>query len=249
MITVVKIGGNVIDSEELTESFCKDFAALEGPRVLIHGGGVMATRLHKALGGEPKFINGRRITDAEALKAAVMVYAGWCNKSLVAMLQKMGCNAMGLSGCDAGAITARRRPPLGGVDYGLVGDVTPESVNKQLITSLLNAGITPVFSAINHDGQGQLLNTNADTMASSIASALEAELVICFEKPGVLGPDGVIPSISESGFTALKEAGTVSGGMVPKIENAIKALKSGATSVRITSSSDLLSGGGTIISL
>ena len=221
MIKVVKIGGNVVDNPELLREFVKDFAAMPGMKVLVHGGGVMASQMQKEMGMVPKMIEGRRVTDEETLKVVTMVYAGWCNKNNTALLQAAGCNAIGLTGADGNAIKARRRPPvhvesLGtDVDYGFVGDVTAESVNAKFIYSLLEKGIVPVFNAINHDGEGNLLNTNADTIASSVAIAManykyrspkdvchrceecthcsddgrlthETELIYCFEKDGVL---------------------------------------------------------------
>ena len=221
MIKVVKIGGNVVDNPELLREFVKDFAAMPGMKVLVHGGGVMASQMQKAMGMVPQMIEGRRVTDEETLKVVTMVYAGWCSKHITALLQAEGCNAIGLSGADGNAIKAAKRAPvhvesLGEkVDYGYVGDVTPESVNAKFIYSLLEKGIVPVFNAINHDGEGNLLNTNADTIASSIAVAManyryrsprevccrceecthcsddgrlthETELIYCFEKDGVL---------------------------------------------------------------
>lgn len=221
MIKVVKIGGNVVDNPVLLREFVKDFAAMPGMKVLIHGGGVMASQMQKEMGMVPKMIEGRRVTDEEALKVVTMVYAGWCNKNIVALLQAEGCNAIGLTGADGNAIKARKRPPvhvesLGEeVDYGYVGDVTAESVNAGFIYSLLEKGIVPVFNAINHDGNGNLLNTNADTIASSVAIAMAnyryrtprevcsrceectfcsddgrlthvTDLIYCFEKDGVL---------------------------------------------------------------
>ena len=221
MIKVVKIGGNVVDNPVLLREFVKDFAAMPGMKVLIHGGGVMASQMQKEMGMVPKMVEGRRVTDEETLKVVTMVYAGWCNKNIVALLQAEGCNAIGLTGADGNAIKARKRPPvhvesLGEeVDYGYVGDVTAESVNAGFIYSLLEKGIVPVFNAINHDGNGNLLNTNADTIASSVAIAMAnyryrtprevcsrceectfcsddgrlthvTDLVYCFEKDGVL---------------------------------------------------------------
>ena len=219
MIKVVKIGGNVVDNPELLKEFVKDFAAMPGMKVLIHGGGVMASQMQKSMGMTPIMIEGRRVTDEETLKVVTMVYAGWCNKNIVALLQGAGCNAIGLCGADGNAIKAAKRPPVevAGqmVDYGYVGDVKAESVNASFVYSLIERGIVPVFNAINHDGEGNLLNTNADTIASSVAIALaghkyrnrwevcsacencthcsddgrlthEVELIYCFEKDGVL---------------------------------------------------------------
>lgn len=221
MIKIVKIGGNVVDNPELLREFVKDFAAMPGMKALVHGGGVMASQMQKSMGMMPQMIEGRRVTDEDTLKVVTMVYAGWCNKNITALLQAEGCNAIGLSGADGNAIKARKRPPVHvesigqDVDYGYVGDVTGESVNAGFIYSLMERGIVPVFSAINHDGEGNLLNTNADTIASSVAIAManyryrsprevccrceecthcsddgrlshETELIYCFEKDGVL---------------------------------------------------------------
>ncbi len=221
MIKVVKIGGNVVDNPDLLREFVKDFAAMPGMKVLVHGGGVMASQMQKSMGMVPMMVEGRRVTDEQTLKVVTMVYAGWCNKHITALLQAEGCNAIGLTGADGNAIRASRRAPLyveslgEKVDYGFVGDVTAESVNARFIYSLLERGIVPVFNAINHDGEGNLLNTNADTIASSVAQSLasykyrnrwevcsrceecthcsddgrlthETELIYCFEKDGVL---------------------------------------------------------------
>lgn len=221
MIRVVKIGGNVVDNPELLREFVRDFAAMPGMKILVHGGGVMASQMQKEMGLTPVMIEGRRVTDEATLKVVTMVYAGWCSKNITALLQAEGCNAIGLSGADGNAVKARKRPPvhiesLGKeIDYGYVGDVTGDSVNAGFIYTLLERGIVPVFNAINHDGAGNLLNTNADTIASSVATAMakyryrsprevccrceecthcsddgrlthETELIYCFEKDGVL---------------------------------------------------------------
>ena len=221
MIRIVKIGGNIVDNPELLKKFARDFAAMPGMKILVHGGGVMASQMQKEMGLAPVMIEGRRVTDEAALKVVTMVYAGWCSKTITALLQAEGCNAIGLSGADGNAIKASKRPPvhiesLGKeIDYGYVGDVTGESVNAGFIYALLERGIVPVFNAINHDGAGNLLNTNADTIASSVATAManyryrsprevccrceecthcsddgrlthETELIYCFEKDGVL---------------------------------------------------------------
>lgn len=221
MIRVVKIGGNVVDNPELLREFVRDFAAMPGMKILVHGGGVMASQMQKEMGLTPVMIEGRRVTDEAALKVVTMVYAGWCSKNITALLQAEGCNAIGLSGADGNAVKARKRPPvhiesLGKeIDYGYVGDVTGDCVNAGFIYALLERGIVPVFNAINHDGAGNLLNTNADTIASSVATAManyryrsprevccrceecthcsddgrlthETELIYCFEKDGVL---------------------------------------------------------------
>lgn len=221
MIRVVKIGGNVVDNPELLKEFVRDFATMPGMKILVHGGGVMASQLQKEMGMVPQMLEGRRVTDEQTLKVVTMVYAGWCNKYITALLQAQGCNAIGLCGADGNAIKAMRRPPVyvesmgQNVDYGYVGDVNADSVNAGFVYSLLERGIVPVFSAINHDGVGNLLNTNADTIASSVAISManyryrsprevccrceecthcsddgrlthETELIYCFEKDGVL---------------------------------------------------------------
>ena len=249
MIKVVKIGGNVIDNEASLQKFCGDFAALEGPKVLVHGGGGMASRMQEKLGVPVQMIEGRRVTDAETIKVVTMVYAGWASKHIAASLQSAGCNAMGLAGCDASVIKASRRAPkllsdgCTTVDYGLVGDVTKESVNVSFLKTLLDEGITPVLCAISHDGKGNLLNTNADTIASSVASALGAELVYCFEKDGVLldkdDPKSVIKQINTESYTKFKAEGKISDGMIPKLDNAFSALRQGTASVRIKNASAL----------
>ena len=241
MIQVFKIGGNVVDNPVMLNDFLKDFAEIPGPKVLVHGGGVMASQMQKALGMTPVMIQGRRVTDEETLKVVTMVYAGWCNKTITAMLQANGCNAIGLTGADGNAICARRRPPVDidgqMVDYGFVGDVRPEGVNTTFLKSLLEQGIVPVLCAINHDSQGNLLNTNADTIASSVAIALgeRTRLIYCFEKDGVLADkdddSSVIPHISEKDFTRLKAEGVIADGMIPKLQNAFKAIKTGFSSV------------------
>ena len=254
MIQVVKIGGHVLEDPAQLEAFCRDFAALEGPKVLVHGGGEMAGRIQHSLGIEPVCIEGRRVTDEATLQVVTMVYAGWCNKHLVARLQALGCDALGLAGCDAGVITARRRPPKTlsdghtVVDYGWVGDVTPASVHAGRLRRFLGAGLTPVLCAINHDGAGRLLNTNADTVAASVATALQASLTYCFEKDGVLDAAGnVIPELTPKDYAALKVDGAVSGGMVPKLDNAFAALAAGAAQVIITSAAALGKSGGTTL--
>ena len=259
MIKVVKIGGNVLDDEEATDRFCRDFVKLGGGKVLVHGGGALASRLQKQLGQEPVKIEGRRVTDADTLQAVTMTYAGWINKTLVAKLQALGCNAIGLAGCDGSVITATRRAPRTlsdgktVVDYGFVGDVTPMSVNTQFLQMLVDAGITPVLCAINHDGHGQLLNTNADTMASSVAGALEGMLVCCFEMDGVLldkdDPSSVIATIDRQYYGELKASGVVDGGMLPKIDNCFDALAAGASSAVIKNAARLLEPSGTTITL
>ena len=258
MIRVYKVGGNVVDDPAALERFCRDFAAVEGPKLLVHGGGVRASQVQKALGQEPVKVEGRRVTDAQTLEVVTMVYAGWCNKDIVARLQALGCNAIGLAGCDGGVITARRRPPktlsdgVTTVDYGFVGDVTPASVKRDFLLQLLAAGLVPVLSAINHDGTGQLLNTNADTVAAAISVALGAKLFYCFEKNGVLcdrnDEHSVIPVLDPPGYRRLKAEGRIAEGMIPKLDNAFRALQDGAAGVVIRSA-DLSAPDGTSLTL
>ena len=263
MIKIVKIGGNVVDNPELLREFVKDFAAMPGMKVLVHGGGVMASQMQKAMGMVPQMVEGRRVTDEQTLKVVTMVYAGWCSKNITALLQAEGCNAIGLSGADGNAIKASKRPPvhvdsLGeDVDYGYVGDVTAASVNAAFIYTLLERGIVPVFNAINHDGEGNLLNTNADTIAAETAKALskhyETTLVYCFEKKGVLfdenDDNSVIPTITPALFEQYKEQGIIQGGMIPKLENAFDALRAGVSKVIITQADQLGSNSGTTVLL
>ncbi len=246
-IKVIKIGGNVIGNPEKLEKFLDDFATIPSPKVLIHGGGKEATELAKKLGVEVKMHQGRRITNKPMLDVAVMVYGGLINKQLCASLQKRGVNALGLSGADADCVRAVKRESKE-IDWGYVGDVIPGGVDGSFIQNLLENGITPVFCALTHDGNGNLLNTNADTMATEIASSLSAgnivDLVFCFEKKGVLlnssDEDSVIEKITPEYFEKLKESEIVSEGMIPKIENAIKALEGGVSKVLIKSAENLL---------
>ncbi len=257
MIRVIKIGGNVIDDDRQLAGFCRDFAALEGPKVLVHGGGALGGRMQERLGIQPVRIEGRRVTDPETLQVVTMVYAGWCNKRIVSLLQAEGCPAAGLSGCDGNVICAARRAPLeiGGktVDFGAVGDVVRESVNVPLLNALLSLGLVPVLSPINHDGAGNLLNTNADTVAAAVGAALGADLTFCFEKPGVLldvnDPGSVLPALDAGSFRALREEGRIADGMIPKLENAFRALREGAAGVTVKQASDLLFDAGTRVTL
>lgn len=257
MIQVFKIGGNVIESDSMLEKFCREFAAVPSPRILVHGGGVSASALQTALGQTPVKIEGRRVTDENALKVVVMMYAGWCNKLLVSKLQKYGCNAIGLSGCDGNVIKAPKRPPCllsDGktlVDFGYVGEVMKESVNISLLNDMLSAGLVPVLSPVNHDGNGQLLNTNADSIASSVAAALGARLVLCFEMDGVLydrnDPSSVIPEMNEAMFRDLISGGVISEGMIPKISGALRSLEYGACQAVIKSAARISDESGTRI--
>ena len=235
-ITVVKIGGNVIDDPAALRGFLADFASLPGAKILVHGGGKLATRLAQKLELQVQMVDGRRITDKGTLDIVTMVYAGLVNKQLVAGLQAAGCNALGLSGADGNAVMARRRAPEP-IDYGFVGDI--ESVNHTLLGELLGAGVTPVFCAIMHDGQGTLLNCNADSVASSVA--LGAARIAPTDETTL------IREITAESYAALKAGGIVSKGMIPKVENALKAVANGVRSVTIKHSENLLNDTGTVI--
>lgn len=245
-LLIVKIGGNVIDNIEAQNNFLESFAALPGKKILVHGGGKLATDLAGRMAVPVKMVEGRRITDDENLKIATMVYAGLINKTLVAKLQAAGCDALGLSGADGNAIQTMKRP-VRDIDYGLVGDVMHDSVNVAGIKKFLDAGFTPVFSAITHNGLGQLLNTNADTIASALAvsmtSVYETSLVYCFEKKGVLrdinAEDSVIPEITQAEFESMKANNTVAAGMIPKLQNAFDAIGKGVSDVTIGSADSL----------
>ncbi len=241
---VIKIGGNIIDDETKLSSFLKDFASIEEKKILVHGGGKLATRLAEKLGVEQQVVDGRRITDAETLKIVTMVYAGLINKNIVAALQANHCNAIGLCGADGDSILAHKRnhPVL---DYGFVGDV--DAINTDLIYNLLAMNIAVVFAPITHDQQGQLLNTNADTIAQEIARAMselhEVELIYSFEKSGVLldatDDSSVIPEISPAYYQQLKAKNKIFAGMIPKLDNAFAALKSGVSKIIIGKAENL----------
>lgn len=243
---VIKIGGNVIDDAEGLHRFLTRFANLRGHKILVHGGGKIATRMAASLGIEAKLVEGRRITDEAMLRIVTMVYAGLTNKQVVAELQAQGCNAIGLSGADGNAIRAVKRP-VKTVDYGFVGDMLPDSVDTDTIAALIDTGLTPVFSAITHDGQGQLLNTNADTIAAALAVALSVRyttsLVYCFEKRGVLrdvnDDSSAIAEIRAGEFEQLKTSGIIADGMVPKLQNAFNAIGNGVGQVCIGHAEDL----------
>ncbi len=241
---VIKIGGNVIDDEVKLSSFLQDFAAIEGKKVLVHGGGKLATRLAEQMGVQQQMVEGRRITDAETLKIVTMVYAGYINKNIVAQLQRYDCNAIGLSGADGNAIKAHKRAGAER-DYGFAGDV--DEVNAELINTLIEADNTIVLAPITHDKKGQLLNTNADTIAQETAKALsklyEVDLIYTFEKKGVLtnidDDESYIKQLDPSSYEGYKEKGTISSGMIPKLDNAFAALNFGVKKVIIGKSDEL----------
>ena len=243
-LLVIKIGGNVIDDEAKLSSFLDDFAGIKEKKILVHGGGKMATRIAEQAGIPQQMVNGRRITDAETLKIIVMVYAGYINKNIVALLQSKNCNAFGLAGADGNAVLAHKRTGSD-TDYGFAGDI--DKVNSRLLKDLLEQDIVPVLSPITHDQKGSLLNTNADTLAQEIASALspafETSLIYCFEKPGVLmnadDDKSVIRNINAETYIDLKNKNIISAGMLPKMENAFNALNKGVRNTRIGKADDL----------
>jgi len=228
-LSIIKIGGNVIENKTELSKFLLAFSQLDGPKILAHGGGKLATELGKKLGIESKYIGGRRITDSESLELITMVYGGLVNKNIVAELQSLNCNAIGLSGADGDTIQAHKRP-VKDIDYGFAGDV--DGVNAKTIGQLLKVGLTPVFCAMTHDGNGQLLNTNADTIASELAIGMsdsyKTTLYYCFEKKGVLmdinNTDSVVKHIDSSSYKKLLEAKVIAEGMLPKMENCFHAL-------------------------
>lgn len=241
---VIKIGGNVIDDEKHLSSFLNDFVSISENKLLVHGGGKIATEIGKQLGIEPKIIDGRRITDVDTLRAVQMVYGGLINKNIVVQLQKRNCNAIGLTGADGNSMLSRKRT-VEKIDYGFVGDI--EKVNEKIFFSLLNIGLSPVIAPLTHDGKGQLLNTNADTMASAISVAMtksyEVNLIYCFEKSGVLknveDENSVIEKMNSTDYEKYKSEGMISKGMIPKLNNAFEAIKHGVQSVVICHAKDL----------
>ena len=243
-LTIVKVGGKIVEEPETLAALLRDFSSIEGFKLLVHGGGRSATKVAASLGVETKMIDGRRVTDAEMLQVVTMVYGGLVNKNIVAGLQGFGVDALGMTGADMNIIRSDRRP-VKTVDYGFVGDV--KEVNGDALASLIRSGVVPVIAPLTHDGKGSLLNTNADTMAGETAKGLaeyfDVHLVFCFEKNGVLrdenDDDSVIPEIDRASYAQLKEQGIVSGGMIPKLDNAFDAIESGVTEVIITKASSI----------
>lgn len=250
-ILVIKIGGNIVDDATALKKFLADFAALKIPRVLIHGGGKIASRIGDQLGMVSQYKDGRRITDDQTVDLVTMVYGGLINKQLVAALQALGVNAWGLTGADGNLIPASKRP-VGEIDYGWVGDVKPDDLPAEQWKAMLDAGFVPVVAPLTHDGQGHMLNTNADTIASSIAIALSKKasvrLVYCFEKKGVLesveDDHSVIPLINRSLYQSLKSDGKLFAGILPKIDNAFAAIEAGVQEVLIGHADQLQSNAG-----
>lgn len=257
-LTIVKVGGAVVEDEAQLTQLLRTFIAIEGPKILVHGGGRRATKMAAQLGIETRMVEGRRITDAQMLEVVTMVYGGLVNKHVVASLQALGADAIGLTGADGDIIRSVKRPPVsvgsvGMVDFGFVGDV--KAVNGSKITHFIDAGLIPVIAPLTHDGMGHILNTNADTMASETAKAMadsfDVTLIFAFEKAGVLtNPDddsSVIPHISHDDFLRLKADGTISGGMLPKVQNALNAIDAGVARVIITSAEAIDGKHGTVI--
>lgn len=249
-LTIIKVGGKVVENPESLNSVLDQFHKISGYKILVHGGGASATEMAARLGIETKMVEGRRITDRTMLDVVTMVYGGLVNKNIVAGLQARNCNALGLTGADLSLVRSRKRP-VKEIDYGFVGDV--EEVNSREIRLLLNENVVPVIAPITHDGNGQLLNTNADTMASEIATELSAYynifLFFCFEKKGVLVDEkdetSMIYELDYEIFERYKEAGIISAGMIPKLENGFRAKRKGVKEVLITNSQNISTGRGT----
>lgn len=238
-LTIIKVGGKIVENPESLNSLLKDFAAVEGKKLLVHGGGRSATQMAARLGVETKMVDGRRITDEAMLEVVTMVYGGLVNKRIVAGLQALGIDAVGLTGADMNIVLSDKRK-VSAVDYGWVGDV--KRVNAEAVATLIESGCCPVVAPLTHDGCGHMLNTNADTMAGEMAKAMAAHydvtLMFCFEKPGVLADENddssLIPTITPVVLDDLKHRGVVSGGMIPKLDNAIACVSAGVESVVIT---------------
>lgn len=243
---VTKIGGNVLDDEAALQKFLKDFASIQAPKILIHGGGAMATKIGEQLGIHSRYVDGRRITDRQTLDLVTMVYGGLINKQMVARLQQLGCNALGVTGADGNMIKAVRRP-VKEIDYGFVGDITPDSVNSALLYFLLRQNVVPVFAPLTH-ADGMILNTNADTIASVLAVSLskhfEVRLIFCFEKKGVLrdlnDSTSVLRHLNEVDYKQFLAQGMFTDGILPKLENSFFALHAGVKEVLIGEAEDLL---------
>lgn len=252
-LTIVKVGGAVVEDPQQLAQLLKDFKAIEGPKMLVHGGGRRATKTAERLGIGTRMVDGRRITDAAMLEVVTMVYGGLVNKQIVASMQSIGVNAIGLTGADANVIRSHKRPLKNGIDYGFVGDV--DEVAHETLAQLIEAGLVPVIAPLTHDLEGHILNTNADTMASETAKAMarhyEVTLVFAFEKPGVLrdadDDTSLIPVITHEDFQQYKADGTISGGMLPKIENALAAVDAGVKRVIITQANAIDGQHGTVI--
>lgn len=243
-LTLIKVGGKIVEEPDTLQQLLRDFSSIEGHKVLVHGGGRSATKIASQLGIESQMVNGRRITDAEMLKVVTMVYGGLVNKNIVAGLQSLQVNALGLTGADMNIMRSDKRP-VKDVDYGFVGDV--QEVNADVLASLIQQGIVPVLAPLTHDKQGHMLNTNADTIAGEAAKALakyfDVTLMFCFEKKGVLlnedDDESVIPEIDRASFQKYVAEGIIQGGMIPKLENAFQAIDTGVKEVIITQASEI----------
>lgn len=252
-LTIIKVGGKIVEEPDSLAKLINDFAKIPGLKLLVHGGGRSATKIAEQLGIQQKMVDGRRITDIETLRVVTMVYGGLVNKNIVTSLQAIGINAIGLTGADMNIIRSHKRPATE-IDYGYVGDVN--SVDADAIAQLLHRGLVPVIAPLSHDGMGSLLNTNADTIASEVAQALaplfDTTLTFCFEKAGVLADENddnsVIKKIDRATFNQLRDRNIIAGGMIPKLDNAFKALKSGVKEVVITKADSIaINGSGTTI--
>ena len=249
-LTIIKVGGKIVEEPQTLQALLQDFAKIEGHKVLVHGGGRAATQVAGRLGIESQMVNGRRVTDAEMLKVVTMVYAGLVNKNIVAGLQALDVNALGLTGADLNYMRSEKRP-VGDVDYGFVGDV--QEVQSSILANLIEQGVVPVLAPLTHDKKGNMLNTNADTIAGEAAKALakhfEVTLMFCFEKKGVLldaeNEESVIPEITRTLFAHYVANGVIQGGMIPKLDNAYEAIDAGVKEVVITKADDIFAGGGT----
>jgi len=250
-LTLVKVGGKVVENQDSLSSLLVHFSKIAGSKVLIHGGGRSATALAKQMGIETTMVEGRRITNKEMLKIVTMVYGGFVNKNIVAQLQALGIQALGLTGADLNYMEAIKRPVLN-IDYGFVGDIT--KVNIELLCPLVEQNIVPVLAPLSHDGSGQILNTNADTIAAETAIAFskhfQTELIYCFEMPGVLKDSNdktsIIPNLTLNEFKKYQEQGIINAGMIPKLDNSFRALNKGVNNIRITNIEGLTSGGTTL---
>jgi acetylglutamate kinase len=249
-LTIIKVGGKIVEEPETLQALLQNFAKIEGHKVLVHGGGRSATQVASRLGIESQMVNGRRITDAETLKVVTMVYAGLVNKNIVAGLQALDVNALGLTGADLNYMRSEKRP-VGEVDYGYVGDV--KEVQASILANLIEQGVVPVLAPLTHDKKGNMLNTNADTIAGEAAKALSSHfdvtLMFCFEKKGVLADaeddESVISEITRESFANYVANGVIQGGMIPKLENAYEAIDAGVKEVIITKADAIFAGGGT----
>lgn len=254
-LQIIKIGGAVIDDQEMLESFLADFQKLEGLKILVHGGGRIATEIGNKQGIKANMVEGRRVTDDQTIDLVTMVYGGLVNKKMVARLQAMGINAIGMTGADGNIITSVKRPVKDGVDYGWVGD--PREVEATILAQLLKAGLTPVIAPLTHDGNGKIFNTNADTMAGTVAVAMadlyDVELSLTFELEGVMkdinDPDSLIPTFRQAYFEEMKLSGAIHSGMIPKLENAFYALSEGVKDVRICKFDQIHSKNGTFLQI